>query len=72
MPFGTHGSTFTHGRYSEDSLKKLLILSGTTLGSAVGWWLGADFGIMTAFIVSMIGFGAGMWGGARLAKHLGE
>lgn len=68
---GTRGSTFTHGRRGEVPLKKLLILTGTTLGSAIGWWLGADFGIMTAFIVSMVGFGVGMWGGARLAKHLG-
>jgi hypothetical protein len=72
LPSGTLGSTFPHDQRTEDSLKKLLILTGTTLGSAVGWWLGADFGIMTAFIVSMIGFGVGMWGGARLAKHLGE
>lgn len=52
-------------------MKKLLVLVGTTLGSAVGWWLGADFGIMTAFILSMIGFGLGMWGGARLARDWG-
>jgi hypothetical protein len=52
-------------------MKKLLVLLGSTLGSALGWWLGANVGIMTAFIVSMVGFGAGMWGGARLARHFG-
>jgi hypothetical protein len=72
LPSASRGSTLPHARDTEDSLKKLLILTGTTLGSAIGWWLGAHFGIMTAFIVSMVGFGFGMWGGARLAGHLGE
>jgi hypothetical protein len=51
-------------------VKKLLVLVGTTLGSAAGWWLASDLGIMTAFIVSMVGFGLGMWAGARLARNL--
>jgi hypothetical protein len=53
-------------------MKKLLVLVGSTVGSAVGWWLVADFGIMTAFLVSMVGLGVGMWGGARLAARLDE
>ena len=50
-------------------MTKLLVLIGTTGGSAVGWWLGSFVGIMTAFIVSMVGFGVGMWAGTRLARR---
>lgn len=44
----------------------MLVLS--SLGSAAGWWLGASVGIMTAFILSMVGLGLGMWAGIRLAR----
>jgi|MGYP003334251932 hypothetical protein len=50
-------------------MKKLLVLVGSTVGSSVGWWLGANIGIMTAFMLSMVGLGFGMWGGARLAAR---
>lgn len=50
-------------------MKKLLILLGTTVGSGIGWWLGDGFGIMTSFILSMVGFGVGMWFGARIARN---
>jgi uncharacterized membrane protein YbhN (UPF0104 family) len=46
---------------------KLLGLVGSTLGSAVGWWLGAPAGLMTAFICSMVGFGVGLYAARRLA-----
>lgn len=52
-------------------MKKLLILVLSTVASSIGWWMGARFGIMTAFIASMIGLGLGIWGGARLADHWG-
>ena len=41
------------------------------VGSAAGWWIGAHIGIMTAFVVSMVGFGAGLWGARRFMEHLG-
>jgi len=46
---------------------RLLGLVGGTLGSAVGWWLGAHVGLMTAVLVSAVGTGLGMWAGVRLA-----
>ena len=52
-------------------MRKLLMLTLSTIGSAAGWWLGAPVGTMTAFIVSMIGVGVGIWGGARLAARWG-
>src|SRR5438128_2552846 len=46
---------------------------GTGLpGYAVGWWLGAPVGIMTAFIASMVGTGVGMYAGRRIAGLLLE
>jgi hypothetical protein len=50
-------------------MTKLMVLIGTTVGSALGWWIGSFVGIMTAFMISMVGFGVGMWGGARLARR---
>jgi hypothetical protein len=52
-------------------MRKLLILVLSTAGSAAGWWLGAFVGTMTAFIVSTIGLGVGIWGGAQLAERWG-
>jgi uncharacterized membrane protein YfcA len=53
-------------------VKKLLVLLFSTAGSAAGWWLGARVGVMTAFMLSMIGLGVGMWWGARLARRAGH
>ena len=51
---------------------KMIVMLATTVGSAVGWWIGAKVGgIMTAFSLSMVGFGVGMWLGRRLARNLG-
>ncbi|HNV77533.1 MAG: hypothetical protein IPF87_23470 [Gemmatimonadetes bacterium] len=52
-------------------MHKLIALITTTVGSAAGWWIGAHIGIMTAFVVSMVGFGAGLWGARRFMEHLG-
>jgi hypothetical protein len=51
-------------------MKKLVVFVTTTVGSAAGWWLGSDYGIMTAFILSVIGFGVGMYFGKRYAMSL--
>jgi hypothetical protein len=51
-------------------MKKLLVLVGSVLGSSIGWWLGTPAGLMTSFLLSMVGLGAGMWLGARLARHI--
>jgi membrane protein YqaA with SNARE-associated domain len=48
-------------------MSKLLVFAGATLGGAVGWWLGAFVGVFTAFTISMIGTGVGMYAGRRFA-----
>jgi uncharacterized membrane protein YbhN (UPF0104 family) len=40
---------------------KLAWLVGGTAGGAVGWWAGESFGFMTAFILSTVGTGIGIY-----------
>ena len=42
---------------------------GSTIGSYAGWWLGAHVGVMSAFVVSMVGTGIGIYGGRRVAQQ---
>jgi uncharacterized membrane protein YeaQ/YmgE (transglycosylase-associated protein family) len=52
-------------------METLLGLIGATVLGAVAWWAGAHVGLMTAFVLSTIGSGAGMYVGRRLARdHL--
>lgn len=50
-------------------MKKLFILIGTTAGSGIGWWIGNKVGFMTAFALSMVGTGLGMYYGIRFARE---
>jgi hypothetical protein len=43
---------------------------GMTVGSAIGWWLGAFVGLGTAVVISGIGTGVGLYYGRRLADYL--
>jgi hypothetical protein len=49
-------------------MEKLFIGIGATLGGYVGWWAGERFGIMTAFMLSMVGTGVGIYYGRRIAR----
>ena len=50
-------------------MTKLFSFIGATLGGYVGWWIGARAGFMTAFLLSMVGTGFGMYYGKRAADH---
>ncbi len=52
-------------------MKGLLGFTGASVLGSVGWWAAAHFGIMTAFFVSTIASGFGMYFGRRLAEHWG-
>ncbi len=53
-------------------IEALLGFVGATLVGAGGWWIGEHVGVMTAFILSTVGSGAGLYFGRRLAReHLG-
>jgi len=51
------------------SMGKVLAFIGATFGGALGWWLGDRVGLMTAFLLSMVGTGAGMYAGVRFARQ---
>ena len=50
-------------------MEKPLIMLVSTITSAAGWWLGAHVGIMTAFVVSIVGLALGVWWGKQLASR---
>jgi hypothetical protein len=50
-------------------VSKLFAFVGMTVFSAVGWWLGAFVGVMTAWMLSAVGTGVGIYVGKRLASH---
>ena len=51
-------------------MSKLLRFLGATVGGYAGWVIGARVGMMTAFMLSMLGTGIGIYAARRLAQHL--
>ena len=51
---------------------KVLSFVGATIGSYAGWALGAPVGFYTAFMVSMVGTGIGIYFGRQLARNYFE
>lgn len=51
-------------------MKGLLALAGMTVGGWLGWELGAVVSIFTAFIVSVVGTGVGLYLAQRLQRYL--
>ena len=50
---------------------KVIGFIGATVGGGVGWWLGEQFGgMMTAFVVSTVGTGIGIYYARRIATQL--
>jgi hypothetical protein len=49
---------------------KLLAWIGASLGGAIGWWAGDRLGLFFAFILSVVGTGAGLYLGRRVADAL--
>lgn len=50
----------------------LLSLLGALFGGWIGWWLGDFVGLMTAFFLSTIASGVGLYAGRRLAQWMVE
>jgi hypothetical protein len=51
-------------------MKGLLNFVGMTVGGWIGWVLGDSVSIFTAFAVSMVGTGLGLYAAQRLTKRL--
>ncbi len=51
-------------------MKGFLSFFGMSVGGWIGWALGAQVSIFTAFIVSMVGTGVGLYYTGRAIKHL--
>jgi F0F1-type ATP synthase assembly protein I len=50
-------------------MTKMLVFLVATIGSAIGWWLGAFIGTMSAFFLSVVGMAAGVYVARRLAAE---
>lgn len=51
-------------------MKRLFDLIGMTAGGWAGWFLGALVSVFMAFVVGMIGTGAGLYLARRITKGL--
>ncbi len=51
-------------------MKGFLNLIGMSVGGWLGWWLGAQISLFTAFMVSMVGTGIGLYYTQRMVKRL--
>ena len=49
-------------------MNKLMIFIGMTVGSYIGWEIGAYFGMMTAYIISGIGSLIGVYVGWKINR----
>ena len=43
-------------------------MTGATVGSMIGWWIGAKFSFMTGYVVSGIGSMIGVYVGVRMGR----
>jgi hypothetical protein len=50
-------------------MSRFLSLLGASLGGTVGWVIGAKAGLMTGYLLSVVGTGVGMFYAARLARQ---
>lgn len=51
-------------------MKGFLNMIGMSVGGWLGWWLGAQISMFTAFMVSMAGTGIGLYYTQRMVKRL--
>lgn len=52
-------------------MRKTLAVVGSVAVSSLLGWLGSQYGLMTGFMLGMVGTGLGMYAGYRLAAYLG-
>lgn len=52
-------------------MTRLLVTGCTFILSTLGWYAGEPFGMFSAFILSIVGLGLGVFVGKRLADRWG-
>ena len=50
-------------------MTKLLLFMAAMIGGGIGWWLGSFIGLMTAFMVSVVGTAAGVYAARRFSAE---
>ena len=48
---------------------RFFVFAAATAGGALGWWLGSGIGIMTAYLLSVVGTALGVYAGRQAAKR---
>jgi len=51
------------------NMKKLILLISITIFGWAGWWLGANIGIMTAYVISVISSLLGVYVAVRINQN---
>jgi hypothetical protein len=51
-------------------MKRLFNLIGMTIGGWIGWEIGAMLSLFTAFIVSVVGTGIGLYAAQKVVRRL--
>ncbi len=51
-------------------MKGILNFLAMAAGGWIGWFIGAPLGLFTAFVVSMVGTGVGLWVAIRFTKAM--
>ncbi len=62
--------TNVFGFHKTEGMGKLLGLIGAVFGSWVGWWIGSYVGVTTAYFLSVIGMGVGLFAAKRFLQNL--
>ena len=50
-------------------MNKAINFLGMTIGGYVGWYIGLPVSVFTAFMLSMVGTGLGLWGAMWAVKR---
>jgi len=51
-------------------MKGILNFMGITIGGWIGWVVGAQVSVFTAYVVSVVGTAVGLYAAIRTTKHL--
>jgi len=50
-------------------MERVIVLLTSTIAGGIGWWVGARAGIITAFVVSIVGTAVGVYAGRWFVRE---